>query len=259
MQSKSWAKIWAGVGAAAICAAFHGQAMADPSATLGGGYADSNIHGLGDLHDWNINGSLAAPVAPAWTLQADGSYDNLTGSGAGTIHLTNVNGSAYWSAAKGRIGVSLGYSDFGTNHSSSVNWASYSAFGLYYPTDQITLGLRAGGVSGSGISGSYVGGRATAYATPNLALNADIDSINALHRTITHYGVGGEYLFSETVPISLTLGYSRANLSSASIHIDKYMVGLKIYFGGKAASLVDRQRSGVETWGTKPVSPVSLP
>jgi hypothetical protein len=256
MQSK----LWAGVCAAAICVAFHGQAMADPSATLGASYTDGQINSLTSrLHDWNINGSVAAPVVAAWTVQGDGAYDNLTGpSGIGRVHEGTVSGSAFWSAAKGRIGASVGYNNFGTDHSSSVNWASYSAFGLYYPTDRITLGLRGGGVSGSGVSGGFVGVRAIGYATPDLALNADVDAITVAHRTIRRYGVGGEYLMSETVPVSLTLGYTYADLGVASIHLNKYMVGLKVYFGGKTSSLVDRQRSGVETWGTKPVSPISV-
>ena len=244
-------KLLVGACAAAVCTLWFGQAAADPTATLGGGYSYTDLGGSGGhLNDWSVNGSVAVPVAPNWTVQGDGSYDNFTSSaGGGSAHTTEVGGSAYWNNAKGRIGLTAGYNEFGAG-GSSVHFNNYGAFGVLYATPQVTLGLKGGALNGaSGLhNASYVGGEVVGYVMPNLALSGTIDyaSINSLH--LTTYGAHAEDLVSQTTPIAVTGGYTYTEIFGA--HLNTYMVGLKVYFGGKG-SLVDHHRSGDETWGTK--------
>jgi len=241
-------KLLAGACAVAVCTLWFGQASADPTATLGGGYSYSDIGGVsGHVNDWSVNGSVAVPVAPNWTVQADGAYDNFSGTGGGSVHSDQIGGSVYWTGAKGRIGATANYNEFGGS-GASIHFENYGAFGVLYPTDRITVGLKGGDLTSSGFSAGYVGGEVIGYPTPDLALSGTIDytSINSVH--ITSYGAHAEYLVSHTLPVAVTGGYSYSDVTGG--HLNTYMIGLKIYFGGKG-SLVEHQRTGDETWGTK--------
>ncbi|HLI67323.1 MAG TPA: hypothetical protein VKU90_13255, partial [Caulobacteraceae bacterium] len=60
---------------------------------------------------------------------------------------------------------------------------------------------------------------------------------------------------SQTTPISVWVGYDYTNLhvggGFGSITGNAVSVGLKYYFGGMPAPLVDRQRSGVDDFGVR--------
>ena len=242
-------KLLAGACAAAVCSLWVGQAMADPSGTLGVGYNYTTAPGLsGHLNDWNVNGSIAAPITSNLSLQGDASYDGFSGSGGGNFHTTQVSGSGFWQGAKGRLGLTAGYNEFGAS-GTSVHFENYGGFGVMYATDRLTLGLKAGGLTGSGLHATYVGGEIVGYATPNVALSGTIDYAGISGSHINTYGAKVEYLVSETTPISITGGYTYTDLGGG-FHLNTWMIGGKFYFGGKG-TLVDHQRSGAETWGTK--------
>ena len=242
-------KLLAGVAAAAICTLAFGQASADPTGTVGGGYSYSDIHGAsGHLNDWNINGSVAVPVVGAWTVQADGAYDNYTGSGSGSAHTAEVSGSVYWTGAKGRLGASAGYNELGSS-GMTAHFENYGGFGELYATDHLTFGLKAGGLTGDGLHTAYVGAQAVAYVTPDIAVSGTIDHATLGSTNLTSFGAHGEYLVSQTMPISVGAAYTYTQLGSAT-HLNTYSLTLKYYFGGKG-SLVEHQRTGDETWGTK--------
>ena len=119
---------------------------------------------------------------------------------------------------------------------------------MLYAGDRLTLGLKGGGLSGSNVSSTYGGGEIVGYATPNVAISGTIDGLTTNHVNFASYGLRGEILPAPATPISLFGGYTYQTIGP--IHFNVYSLGLKIYFGGpKDATLVERHRSGVETWG----------
>jgi hypothetical protein len=241
-------KLLAGACAAAVCTLWFGQAAADPTATLGGGYSYTDVNGSsGHLNDWGVNGSVAAPVLSNWTVQADGSYDDLTGEGSGSAHTAQISGTAFWSGAKGRIGATAGYNELGSGHS-TAHLENYGGFGVLYPTNSLTLGFKGGALVGDGLHTGYVGAEIVGYITPDAAISGTIDNTTIGNTRLTAYGVHAEYLASHTLPISVSGGFTRTELGP--VELNTYTIGLKYYFGGKG-SLVEHQRSGDETWGAK--------
>jgi hypothetical protein len=189
---------------------------------------------------------VQASVAPNWNVQGDAAYDTLNASGV-SGHTATVGGAAFWAGARGRLGASLGYDEFGAS-GSVAHFTTYGAFGLLYAGERVTLGIKGGGLSGSGISSAYGGGEIVGYATPNVAITGTIDSLNASHVSFSSYGLRAEVLPAPATPVSLFGGY--AYQAIGPVHFNIYSVGLKVYFGGpKDATLVTRQRTGVETWG----------
>lgn len=242
-------KLLAGACAVAACTLWFGQASADPTATLGGGYSYTDINGVsGHLNDWGVNGSVAVPVASNWTVQADGAYDNYTGQGGGSAHTDAISGTAFWSGSEGRLGATAGYNQIGAGGSTD-SFENYGGFGVLYATDHLTFGLKGGALTGSGLHTGYAGAEAIGYITPDAALSGTIDYTTLGGTHFTAYGVHGEYLVSHTLPISVTAGFTRSELG-AYAQTNTYSIGLKYYFGGKG-SLVEHQRTGDETWGTK--------
>ena len=240
-------KLLAGVCAAAVCALGAGQAMADPSGTLGGGYNYTTAPGSsGHIDDWNVNGNIAAPITSNITVQGDAAYDGYSTSGF-NFHTDSVSGAAFWQAAKGRIGLTAGYNQLGAS-GTNFNYEDYGAFGELYATNQITLGIKGGGLTGSGLHASYFGGEIVGYAMPNLALTGTYDYLSVSGGHISAYGASVEYLISEKTPFSITGGYTYTDAGSG-FHLNTWMIGAKFYFGGKGTTLVDHHRSGAEVWG----------
>jgi hypothetical protein len=243
-------QLLAGAAALALCSVFAGSAMADPSGTIGGGYDYIQFPGSsGHLNDWNVNGSIAAPITSNITVQGDGAYDYYTAPGSsGSLHTTNVSGSAFWQASKGRIGVTAGYNEIGGS-GSSFHFENYGAFGTFYASDKVTLGLKGGEITGNaGLKLGYVGGEVVGYVTPDVALAGTIDYASQSGFHITSYGGNVEWMVSHSVPVSVTGGYTYTEIFGS--HLSTYMIGAKFYFG-KGSSLVEHQRTGSETWGTK--------
>jgi hypothetical protein len=251
-------QLLAGAAALALCSVFAGQAMADPSGTLGGGYDYVQLPGSSaHLNDWNLNGSIAAPITSNITVQGDASYDYIKpSSGSGSLHSANVSGTAFWQAAQGRIGATAGYNEFGSSTGSGIHFENYGAFGTFYASPQVTLGLKGGEITGvSGLHLGYFGAEVVGYVTPDVALSGTIDYASQSSFHVTTYGANVEWLASHTVPISLTGGYTYTEFSG--VHLNTYMIGAKFYFG-KGSSLEDHQRTGAETWGVKQSTPSFL-
>ena len=154
--------------------------------------------------------------------------------------------------------VNVGY----TNASLLGASASVTNYGAYVEGygDQYTVGARGGGATisanalgvGSGSqTGGYAGGEAIGYLMPDFAVRATVGYVGFSVGNQWTAGVHGEYLFSETVPISGWVGYDYASLGSGglgSVQGNVFSVGLKYYLGG-SGSLVHRQRTGEDDWG----------
>jgi hypothetical protein len=243
-------KLLAGVCAAAACALGAGQAMADPSGTLGVDYNYTTAPGAsGHIDDWGVSGNIAAPITSNLTVQGDAAYDGFNETGGSNFHTDYISGTGFWQGAKARIGLTAGYNQLGAS-GFSFNYENYGAFGELYATNQLTFGIKGGGLTASGLHATYFGGEIVGYAMPNLALTGTYDYLGVSGGHINAYGANVEYLLSSTTPISITGGYTYTDAGSG-FHLNTWMIGAKFYFGGKGTTLVDHQRSGAESWGNK--------
>jgi len=123
--------------------------------------------------------------------------------------------------------------------------------------DYLTIAAKGGGntigVSGIGGSGSdtggYAGGMLQWYVVPNVSLSGAVDYVEFTGVNSTSETVKLEWLFSQTMPVSIYGGYEHADLNASSFGNlgsgDFFFVGIKLYMNGSGAgTLVDRQRSG---------------
>ncbi len=186
-------------------------------------------------------GGIAAPA-----LELTAAYHHATSTGFNT-DLWNTGGSLVWFAPQWRFGPAFGYQSSSTSGFSSHTW-NYGGFAEWFACDSVTAFAKGGGFSGNGTSdGFYLGGSGKWYATPDFAFNGGIDYTRWTSfggSDELDYTIGGEYLFSETTPVSLFAGYTRSDYSG-SYHVDTVFVGLRFYVNGEGVTaLVDRQRTG---------------
>jgi hypothetical protein len=256
---------------AVALATFAGAAMADPPAQPPGddtAVAAQGVVGADYSHLWigggnaNIYGgelSGILPVTGDFAGQVSGAYHRVEATGGG-LNDWNVAGTLAWTSHQGRIGANVGYDGLSAS-GLGLSATNYGVYGEYYAGDQFTLGLRGGGATVSGgafgfsahRTGGYVGGEAIGYFMPDLAVRGTVGYFGIAGGHETTVGVHGEYLFSETFPISAWVGYDYANLGGGgSISGNTLSVGLKYYFGG-SGSLERHQRTGVDDWGPQVV------
>jgi hypothetical protein len=220
--------------------------------SLSGDYLKPSCSGCGGIDAWGISGSGAYGLGMNdLAVQGDAGYHRVSGSGV-NVDLWNVGGSAFWAGFMGRLGANLSYASLDTSGANG-HVTGYGGFGEYYPTQAITVGLNAGGFSAGGSisglgsassTGSYVGGGATGYLVPDFAASGLINYISISGVHFTTYGGGLEYLFSESLPISIYGGYSTTEVSGGGGHINQWSVGFKFYTNGNGVTLVDRHRNG---------------
>ena len=97
-------------------------------------------------------------------------------------------------------------------------------------------------------------GEVAGYVIPDLMLQGQVeyDAISGVSQTTV--GLNSEYLVSRKVPVSVWAGYEYNNLSLEGENVGEntVKVGVKFYFGAHGAPLVDRHRTGVDSWGAAP-------
>jgi hypothetical protein len=224
---------------------------------LSGDYANFSADHGGSLNSWGGSGSAAFGFGSSnFAGEVDGGYHNLNGSGVND-DVWNIDGSVFWRANEGRIGAVVGYDSL-SGGGSSGHVTNYGGFGEYYAGSSVTLGLKAGGFSASGFNGDYAGAAVTFYAMPNLAFTGGYDYTNFSHSTSENdWSIRGEWLISQTTPVSIYAGYDNSKISGVSSTISVWSVGIKLYCDPVPATLVERQRSGTAQWGTS-FSPVAF-
>jgi hypothetical protein len=249
----------ASAGALALCAALSGPALAGPmggdfSGTVSGSYAGDTDDNSGNI--WNINGSLTGTFGDDWGLEATGGYHNISdGNGFGfgsrsSLDVWNVGGSAFWTMEQARLAATVNYYHtdllgFG------LNVTNYGAGGEYYFGPEFTVAVKGGGntidVEHLGHdNGGYVGGQLQWYIMPNLSLSGAVDYADIKLFNTTSETVKGEWLISESMPVSVYGGYQHVEYGNGLYGDDNLLfVGLKLYMNGQGGgALVDRQRNG---------------
>ena len=81
----------------------------------------------------------------------------------------------------------------------------------------------------------------------------DVVTIGKGFGNVMTYSIGGEWLVSETTPISLSAGYTNVDLPHGAPSLNVFTLGVKFYAGGGAMSLVDRHRNGALGPLTQPI------
>jgi len=251
---------------AAPAAASSGYAI-QPQAVIGGDYSYISANHGGSANDFGGEAGGIVPFGGGFSGQVAGGYHSIDANhGGGTLNSYDIGGAVAWSSDMGRIGGNVAYADVsGGGVNGSIT--NYGAFGEYYANDQFTLGLRGGGVTlqGSGAfgglhgsgstSGGYVGGEVVGYVTPDVDISGQVEYTGIKQGSQTKLGIDAEWLFSEEIPISGWVGYDYASISGGGVSADTntVSVGLRYYIGGNG-SLVQRHRSGVDGWGSAPVT-----
>lgn len=265
---------FAAASAAAVALFGGGSALADtPSAAsdtavvaqgvIGGDYSYTGFNqGLGHANTYGGELGGIVPFGSDFSGQVTGGYHRIDASGFGANDW-NVAGTVSWDPAWGRLGANVGYTNASVS-GAHVNATNYGAYLEYYAGDRATLGLRGGGATvsasafgmGSGSeTGGYVGGQLLGYLTPDLALRGTVGYVGISGGHQTTAGVHGEWLVSESTPISAWVGYDYADFGGgggSDVTGNTISVGLKYYFGG-SGSLQHHQRTGEDDWGPAPV------
>jgi hypothetical protein len=223
--------------------------------TISGDYGNVDIGG-GSADSWGISGAAAFGVNPMSDIgvQINGGYRNLSGGG-GDADIFDVGGSVYWAPAMGRLGGTVAYKNFDFGGGFDANITAYGAFGEYFIGPAVTIGAHGGGWTGSfsGFSdnGGYVGGELLGYLTPNVALSGTIDFLGGGGDTTT-YGVGAEWQFLQSVPLSVFGGYRNTDVGGGN-NADIWFIGLRFYAGAVPMDLIGNHRNGTLGWAGEPL------
>ena len=196
-------------------------ALADPAPA--GGAADNSVvtqavvgadysyvgldQGLGRARVYGGEAGAITPFGADFSGQVTGGYHRIDSHGFGANDW-NVAGTASFDPQWGRVGANVGYTSARLEDVGG-HVANYGVYGEYYAGDEVTLGLRGGGLTGSanafGVgtgsrSGGYVGGEAIGYVAPDLALTGKAGYVGVSHGHEWTAGAHAEYLFSQSTP-----------------------------------------------------------
>lgn len=223
--------------------------------SLEGDYSHASLDcsGCGSANIWGGAASGAFGLGTNdLAIGADGGYHHLSASGVG-VNVWNINGNIFWAPGSVRAGGSVGYTTVDTSGLTG-HVTNYGAFGEWFASNAITLGIKGGGLSADvsflgygslgSTTGSYVGGGANVYVMPNLSLAGTIDHYTMSDFHITNFTAAAEYLVSESFPVSLTAGYTYSEFNLGIPHANQFFIGVKIYTQGNGTTLVDKHRNG---------------
>jgi hypothetical protein len=255
------------------------------------GFADlsyANINFDSDFSDedsWNAFAAglgIAFPVdevdALAWQL--DGNYSSQSGDGSSRI-VWNLGGSLFLSYPGSRTGININYETM-TDFGSATNGGLFTEWYFGNITAAAKGGWLWGGGTPSGGRGNYLGGNIAGYFVPNLALEGSVtwsDLISGSTLTgggfgapcfgptcgrrgisETNFTIDGEFLVSETFPISVYAGYTytdykvgenanNPNLADGDdFNTNTFFIGIRYYMGAMG-TLIEQHRNGnVRPW-----------
>jgi hypothetical protein len=241
-----------GAACVAAMALVSAPAFADVSGLVSGDYSNLDLNHGGSASIYGVDGSGMFGLAPNWAAQIDGGYDHANVSGGGNGNDWVVNGSTFWRLQTGRLGATVGYNAT-TGGGADEHATHYGLFGDWYAGRAFTVGVKGGLFNGShDNSGEYAGVALTGYVVPNLSLSAGYDYAHFKHFTNENdYSAEAEWLISRSMPVSIYGGYTRSEFSgTGGLTANTWSVGVRVYFDGRGESLVQRQQTGAEIYGT---------
>jgi hypothetical protein len=200
--------------------------------TLGGDY--SRVTDAGGADIYGVSGSLATAIGSGWNFEGTANYHNTS---PGSLDLWGVGGNLFTNTGFGRIAAGASHGGVNFGHATQ-----YGAGADWFYSDNLTLSLKGGGhYTSGGVTGGFVGGQASWYFTPNLALSGSAEFIGSSAGDINSQTIKGEWQVSDTFPLAVSLGYQR--YEAAGTDLNTVFVGLKFYFDG-APTLVGHHRTG---------------
>lgn len=232
---------------------------------------DDNGSGSDSSNSFSAGLAIAFPVDEIANLnwQLDGNYAS-TSYDPGSSITWNLGGSLFLAYPVSRWGININYNTL-TDYGSLTNGG---VFGEYY-LGNFTLQAKGGWLWGGGTAasgrGNYLGAGAVGYFMPNLAISASVSWADLVtsatqgwpcygptcgRRDLMHTDIGieGEFLVSETLPISIYGGYMYTdasiseNVSNPFLFDDDwstntFYIGLRYYLGGQG-TLIEQHRNG---------------
>jgi hypothetical protein len=210
------------------------------SGAVFGQYANGSGGG-DDIDVWSGGGSIAAGITNGINVQGDVSFSSADFGGSDNLDIWNFGGSLFYRAPQFVIGANVANSSFELDPL-DYDITNYGGFGEFYAGDMVTLFANGGWLDGDfDQDGSYIGGGIRVYPMPNLGLTGSISHNTSDGGDGTQYGVRGEFMFSEMVPVSVYGGYDRADGDGADTDI--WTIGVRWQFG-TGGTLVQRDRTG---------------
>ena len=255
----------AGASALALATvAFGGVAFADeasntvtPQVTIGGDYTYLGLnHGLGNVNAGGVTLSGVTPIGSTnFIVQGDAAYHRESYEAGVDVDAYNVGGSVAYATTQGRVGVAVGYNGLNLNQGGgNLNLVTYGAYGQWYATDRVTLGLKGGGASitnsGADTTLAYAGVQATGYLTRDLSVSGTYDWAGENHLNLNTASIQAAYQVSRRYPVTVFGGWSYSDVSIYGIDLqgNGVNIGVKYTFGGEG-SLEHHDRAGVDSWG----------
>jgi hypothetical protein len=242
-------------------------------------FGDSDSYGGDD--SWNnihVGAGIAFPVdeVPGIAWQLDGNYSSQSGDDGSQI-VWNLGGSMWWGGVESRFGININYETV-TDYGSLTNGGVFGEWYLGNFTVAAKGGWLWGGGTPNGGRGNYLGGQVGGYFVPNFWLGggvtwSDMVSGSTLvgggysappcygptcgrrDLTETNFTIDGEFLVSDTFPISVYGGYTYTDwkisenvsnpllASGDDFDTNTFFIGLRYYMGGMG-SLANMHRNG---------------
>ncbi|MBI1331039.1 MAG: hypothetical protein GC166_14175 [Alphaproteobacteria bacterium] len=243
------------------------SASAQTSLVVGADFSSLKFDSFGDIYNQtNVAGSVSTEAGAGIVIEADGSYHRISDNFYSTKNWT-AGGSVFWKGEDGRIGINAAYNDIDvlTTYAPATSLTShvtnYGVFGEWWPTSDITLGLKAGAYNGTGTKGAYVGGKFDYYALPNIAFHISVDYTKEKSGSPKQTDISGgfEWLAIKGVPVSLYGDYTYSKNETTpfgSQKVGTFSIGLRLYLDDEGGTLVSRQRQGTAGWANAFVTPV---
>ncbi len=161
-------------------------------AVIGGVYANTEVFGV-NADAVAFGGNVIFSGMSGIGAEGVVGYANVS-AGGGSADAWTVGGALFYRTMDYAIGGGVEHQsvDFG---GFSVNGTNYGGAIEGYLSEMVTLSANGGGFSGSGASGWFIGGGATLYPIPNLALGVGIGHADAgAGAGTTSYGGGLEFI-----------------------------------------------------------------
>jgi len=219
------------------------------SGAVNAGYTHTQSDGEG-VNGFGGGGAVLVSLSnPGVNFQLSGGGSRTSASGV-DVDTWVADADVFWRDRKGAIGASVAYGSadvFGL----SADVTGYGIFGEWYASRWMTLRFNGGGFSGD-LKGWYGGGGGEFYLFKNAAIDVEFDYLHPTSSSLSDLktaGLGVEYLFSESLPISLRLSYDHA--WSTGVDANSFGIALR-YRIGAGGALVDIDRTGPARWNAMP-------
>ena len=215
---------------------FNGQFVGDVDLNAAYVFPDSSTDGVG----------LGAGGNAVWRLgesnfHAQGTLhysESFSGKDTFDILAASAEATGFWRwQDSGLLGFSGGYERLDNGHTIDADYFKAGVQGQIYGSDIVTFSAEGGifiGKNGKGgnFDGFYLNGGVNYYLTDNLAMGigGGFRDVDADSDDIFTMNFKGEYLMPTAMPVSMTMGYSYADLVGTPTHAA--MIGFKMYFGG---------------------------